>query len=74
MYQKRLNGFKEVCETFFLKVIYLHSVHPLSPGGLDLLPKFQKGGLTGSQFLERGCWKRGGDIFKPGEGGIVVVT
>ena len=33
----------------------LHSVHPPTPclvGELSLLPNFQKGGLTGSQFLE----------------------
>ena len=40
---------------------------PLSAGeggrGLSLLTIFQKGGrrcLTGSQFLEGGCWERGG--------------
>ena len=33
----------------------------VSPGGLSLLPNFQKGDLTGSQFLEGGCWKRRGD-------------
>ena len=43
----------------FFKVIYLHSVHSLSAGALDLLPYFQKGGLTVSQFLEGGCWKSG---------------
>ena len=25
--------------------------------------------MTGSQFLEGGCWKRGGDFFEQGEGG-----
>ena len=35
---------------------------------------FQKGGLTWSQFLEGGCWKRGGDFSKQREGGIEVVT
>ena len=41
-----------------------HSVyHPFLL--LSLLPNFQKrgggggGGLTGSSFLEEGCWKRG---------------
>ena len=47
----------------FFKVIYLHSVHPLSVGGLSLLPNFQKGGVTGSHLLEGGCWKRGGATF-----------
>ena len=29
--------------------------------------KFSKrGGLTGSQFLEWGCWERGGDFFQGG--------
>ena len=29
--------------------------------------KFSKrGGLTGPQFLERGCWERGGDFFTGG--------
>ena len=58
------------------KVIYSHSVHPppLFAGGLSLLPNFQKGGLTGFQFLEGGCWKRGGDFFEQREGGITVFT
>ena len=51
----------------------MHSVHPLSLGGLSLLLNFQKGDLTGTQFLEGGCWKRGGDFFEQGEGGITVV-
>ena len=43
--------------------VYGHSV-PLT--------KFSKkegggeGGLTGSQFLEGGCWERGGDFFRDG--------
>ena len=65
---------EEYVKHIFLKVIYLHSVYPLSPGGLSLLPDFQKGGLTGSPFLEGGCWKRGGDVFEQGEGGIAVFT
>ena len=48
----------------FLKVIYLHSVHH----------PFCCGGRTGSQFLEGGCWKRGGDFFEQGEGWIAVVA
>ena len=27
---------------------------------------FKKRGLTGSQFLEGGCWKRGGNFFQQG--------
>ena len=75
---KKVKWFERSMLNKFLKnkkqVIYLHSVHPLSPEGLRLLPNFQKGGLTGSEFLEGGCWKRGGDFFEQGEGGIAVVT
>ena len=28
---------------------------------------FKKGGLTGPQFLQGGCWERGGDFFQRGE-------
>ena len=47
-----------------------HSVyHPFLL--LSLLPNFQKrdggaGSLTGSSFLEEGCWERGGDFFQGG--------
>ena len=74
MYQKRLNDFEVVRLRFFLKVVYLHSMQTLSPEVLSLPPNFQKGGLAGSQFLKGGCWKRGGDLFEQGEGGIAVVT
>ena len=41
-------------------------------GGLSLLSNFQKGGgLKGSQFLEGGCWERGGDFFS---GRVAVFT
>ena len=30
--------------------------------------------FRGSQFLEEGCWKRGGEFFEQGEGGITVFT
>ena len=30
--------------------------------------------MTGSQFLERGCWKRGGNFFELGEGGIAIFS
>ena len=37
-------------------------------GRVEPLTKFSKrGGLTGPQLLERGCWERGGDFFQ-GEG------
>ena len=54
---------------YLLKVIYLHSVHPPPPPGFggwfESPTKFsKKGDLTGSQFLEGGCWKRGGEFFQ----------
>ena len=66
---------KKYVRHFFI-VIYLHSVHPLSTGGLNLLQNFQNGGLTGSPILEGSCWKRGGTFFSSGErrGGIAVFT
>ena len=40
----------------FLKVIYLHSVHPRFCWGVWVFYRiFKKVGLTGSQFLEGGC-------------------
>ena len=30
--------------------------------------------MTGSQFLEGGCWKRGGDFFEQEEGLVAVVA
>ena len=59
---------KKYVKLFYI-VIYLQSAHRLSTGGLSLLPNFQKEGLTGSQFLQEGCWKRGDDIFQQEEGG-----
>ena len=49
----------------------IHSVHPppLSAVWVEPLIKFFKmggEGLTGSQYLEVGCWERGGDFFKRG--------
>ena len=40
----------------------------LSVGGVEPPTKFSKRGegLTESQFLEEGCWERGGDIFQGG--------
>ena len=32
------------------------------------------GGLTGSQFLEGGCWERRGDFFHGGEGGFQILV
>ena len=58
MYQTRLNGFEEVCYTFCKS---------------DLLT-YCTGGLAGSQYLEGGCWERGGTFFEQGEVGIAVFT
>ena len=43
----------------------LFSAGGVGGGGLSLRPNFQKarGALTGSQFLEGGCWERGGGDF-----------
>ena len=54
---------------FFSKFIYIHSMHPLLfaggwEWGLNFLINFQKcgggGSLTGSSFIEWGCWEKGG--------------
>ena len=58
----------------FLKVIYLHSVHPRFCWGVWVFYRiFKKVGLTGSQFLEGGCQKRGGDFCQQW-GGVAVFT
>ena len=47
----------------------MHS--PLSAGGgeVESPTKFsKKGGLTGPQLLEEGCWERGDDFFQGGVG------
>ena len=51
----------------FFKVIYLHSAHPLSAGGLNLQPNFQKRGPDRISTF-RGSWKRGVTFFSRGEG------
>ena len=41
----------------------------LSAGGVEHPTQFSKmggGDLTGPQFLEEGCWERGGDFFQGG--------
>ena len=45
---------------------------PFLLGGSVSYQIFKKGGggLTGSQFLEGGCWERGGDFFQ----GVAVFT
>ena len=55
-------------------LILAHSVHPplllLSGGGggVESPTKFSKRGwrLTGTQFLEGGCWERGVDFLQRG--------
>ena len=50
----------------------IHSVHPPPPppflqeeGEVEPLTTFSKReGLTGSHFLQRGCWERGIDLFQ----------
>ena len=43
------------------KRVECHIVHPPPP------PLWKRGGgLTGPQFLEGGCWERGGDFFQGG--------
>ena len=47
------------------------SVHPpfsiAGEEGVEPLTKFsKKGGLTGPQLYEEGCWKRGGNFFQGG--------
>ena len=40
---------------------------PISAGGLNLLPNFQKGGGLDRTSVFRGdCWERGGDFFQGG--------
>ena len=47
---------------------------PVSAGGrVEPTTKFKKrGGLTGPQLLDGGCWERGGDFFQGGGGAIVT--
>ena len=74
---KRYEGkWEEIEGKLFL--LFLHSARSpflLGKGwrGTEVKPptKFSKGGgLTGSQFLERGCWEKrgGGNLFQ--EGGV----
>ena len=63
MYQKRLNGF---CTIFLLG-------EGGGGGGVESPTKFSKkvvfpNFLTGSEFLEGGCWKRGVTFFSRVEG------
>ena len=54
-------------------LILAHSVHPpllllSGGGGVESPTKFSKRGwrLTGTQFLEGGCWERGVDFLQRG--------
>ena len=57
------------------KLLNNHSVHRTlssgEAGGWKSNQIFEKeGGLTGPQLLEGVCWKRGGDLFGRGGGGL----
>ena len=53
--------------TFFPQINVPHGGHPpFHQGGLSLQPSCQKGGFTGPQLLDGGCWERGGDFFRGG--------
>ena len=43
-------------------------------GREEVEPKREREGLIGSQFLEGGCWKRGGDFFQEGGGEFLHKT
>ena len=50
-------------------MIFIHSLDPLSAGGLSLRPNFQKGGgggLTDNNFLKRVAGKEVGDFLQGG--------
>ena len=62
-----------------LLVTFIVGTPTLSAGGQGVEPpsKFSKrGGLTGSQFLERVAWKERGELFwgGGGRGGVAVFT
>ena len=62
-----LNWKKSAIKEF--NCVYGHSEQTphLSAEGVELPTKFSKrGGLTGFQFLEEGCWEKGGDFFQEG--------
>ena len=52
-----------ICNADIPTYLPIVCIPPLSAGGLNLLPNFQKGGLTGPQLLDGGWWERGGDFF-----------
>ena len=55
--------------SIFFKSDLLISCAPPFGWGVESPTKFsKKGGLTGSQFLEGGCWKKGVSFFRRGEG------
>ena len=56
-----------------VSVRFTYCAPPLSVGwGVEPLTKFKKGGLTGPQLLEGGCWERGEVTFF--RGGCAIVT
>ena len=52
----------------FLKVVYLHSVHSLSPEGLSLLPNFQKMGFDRISIFRGRLLEKRGQLFWAGGG------
>ena len=71
MYQKGQMALKKYVKQFF-KVIYLHNVHPhFLVASWVSCQIYKKGGRKGSQFLEGGCQKSGGDFFQQG-GGVEI--
>ena len=55
---------------FYVFISLEHSMHPSlsAEQGWAFNQIFKKGGLTGPQLLEGGCWERGSDFFQD-EGG-----
>ena len=74
-YHKVVTGFLFLSSLFYQGRTnkQMHGVQPTTPflvGELSLLPNFQNGGLTGSQFLEGVAEKKGVTFFR----GVAVFT
>ena len=57
-----------VSTKIMLKLFYdiMCTTPPLFTGGWMSCQIFKKGVLTGPQFLEGGCWEKGGNLFQEG--------
>ena len=55
----------------FFKVIYLHHMHPLSDGGLNLLPNFLKRGPDRITIFRGRLLEKRGDFFSAGKRGCI---